>query len=92
MANYEIVLIFSPKVGDAAGKFIEVISKLVAEAKGKITKQDGWGKKVLAYPIKKFDEGVYYYLELSVPASEIGRIERRIKVEDGVIRYLVVNK
>ncbi len=89
MTDYELTLVFSPTSG-AAAKIIEEIDKLVLQAKGKLSKKEEWGKRSLAYPIQKISEGVYHYLELSMPAGEVGRIERRVKIEEGMLRYLLV--
>jgi small subunit ribosomal protein S6 len=92
MEDYELVLVFPPKQEKAEEDILGSIEKTVTTGKGKITKKDAWGKKSLAYPILKHTEGVYHYMEISMSPSEAPRLERRIKTEEIVLRYLLVRK
>lgn len=93
MRKYELVLVFSPETSsENQKKLVSQLKTLIEKAKGKIGKSDEWGKRELAYPIKKFSEGVYFLLNLELPADVPVELEKKIKLEEEVIRYLLVRK
>lgn len=88
-----MTLIFDPNLSAAEEKsLITKIKGLIKGAKGKVDKTDEWGKKSLAYPIKKFKEGAYHFWEISLPDSAPIEIDRKMKLENQVLRYLLVRK
>lgn len=93
MRDYELTLVLKAGLADQEReKLLEKIKKLIEAAKGKIESQDLWGKKALAYLIKKEKEGVYVHLVLSLPEKETDPLERKLKIEEGVLRNLLVRK
>lgn len=68
------------------------VGKLVASHKGKVEKEESWGKKFLSYAIKKQKEAFYLFFEVSVPTSEAQALERDVRLMDTVIRSLFVIK
>jgi small subunit ribosomal protein S6 len=68
------------------------IEKIISGAGGKITKRDNWGKKRLAYPVKKQQFGVYIYFELELPAEGVRQIESQLLITEEVIRFLLVRQ
>src|SRR5258708_3055496 len=68
------------------------ITKLAVAKKGKIEKEENWGKKFLAYAIKKQTEAFYLYFEVSLDAAEVTGFERDVRLMDSVIRSLLVIK
>ena len=71
-------------------KLIDSIKKWLGEAK--IAKTLDWGKKALAYPIKKEREGNYVILEVEAENGIPGDFEKRVLMEEAVIRHLVIRK
>lgn len=62
-------------------------------AKGKILSTKSWGKRELSYPINKEKEGVYLFLELEFDGlKKGGEIERRLRLEENVLRHLLLRK
>lgn len=68
------------------------IGKLVTSRKGKVEKEENWGKKFLAYPLKKQTEAFYLYFEVSLDASQAQGFERDVRLMDTIIRSLLVMK
>jgi small subunit ribosomal protein S6 len=66
------------------------IEKLVETEGGTIVNSEEMGRRQLAYKIKKFTEGYYFLYEIAGSGSEIAELERRLRVNDKVIRYLTV--
>lgn len=93
MRKYELVLVFSPETSsENQKKLVSKLKSIVEKAKGKIGKTDEWGKREFSYPIKKFTEGVYFLLNLDLPANAPAELEKKIKLEEEIIRYLLVRK
>lgn len=91
MRKYELILILQPDLEEAEKKQeLEKISKIASSLEGKVEKKEVWGKKTLAYQIKKFNEGIYIQLELNFPEEKISEFEKKIKLENKIIRYLLI--
>lgn len=93
MRTYELALIIHPDLDEPArDKLLDLIEKIVKHLKGEINKREIGGKKTLAYPVVKQTEGWYYYLHLSLPAEAINKLSDKIKIEDQVMRFLILAK
>lgn len=88
---YELVYIVRPTVDEQALAAVnERVERIVAGTGGEITRRDDWGKRRLAYPITKFNEGFYSVLQLNLPPAAVREIERSLKLTEDVLRYIVV--
>lgn len=65
------------------------LETLIKKHKGKITETDVWGKRHLAYPINKHDEGYYIVYQLDLPGEEVDEIEQELKLFNDLLRYLL---
>jgi small subunit ribosomal protein S6 len=93
MRKYEFVLVFSPQVSsENQKKLVNKLKKIIEEAKGKVEKINEWGRRELAYPIRKFTEGTYFLLDCNLPTDVPAELEKKIKLEEEVIRYLLIRK
>jgi small subunit ribosomal protein S6 len=91
LRTYEVCFITNPNtVEDDLKKLTSQIETIITDQGGKITKVDSLGRKKLAYPIGKFDDGNYTFIYLEGSGSEIHEVERRLRVNDAVIRYMTV--
>ncbi len=92
MRNYETVFILNPSLDeDTTKSMVEKFTGLMG-ANGEVQKVDEWGKRKLAYEINDFNEGYYVYTEFTAEADFVKELERNYKIQDAVIRYLIVNK
>jgi len=93
MKSYELAYIIS---GDIQDSDVKKIQKKVLEAiekiGGKVAKEDFWGKKPLAYTMKKQDFGFYVLILCDLPPEKLEALESEIKLIDKVIRYLITKK
>ena len=88
---YEVMYIADPKTTDAEiATLNEEIEKLVTGDGGSIVSTEDMGRQPLAYRIKNFTEGYYYLFEIEGSGSEIAEMERRMRVNDKIFRYLTV--
>ena len=88
---YELMLILkSPVEEKERERLMELIKKAVSP--GKITDTKDWGKRILAYPIKKVKEGHYLLLTLELEGKEALKFPEVIKADEKLLRYLLVRK
>ncbi len=91
--NYELVYILSPKLSDNdAEKKAQDFNQQIKENTTEIVLEDFWGKKDLAYPIKKLEQGYYVLLQFKAERENIKKIDKKLKLEDEIIRYLLIKK
>ena len=91
MRTYEVAFIAVPTLtAEEQETFIAQMQAVVEGKNGKVMKIDNWGKKSLAYKIKKFRDGYYVILTLLADGAIIAELERRFRVADHVIRYISV--
>ncbi len=93
MTKYELAVVVSAKIeDDARTAAIDKCKALIERFGGQITDVDEWGKKRLAYEINKMNEGFYYFIHFDAEPTAPADIEKRVRIVDGVIRYLIVKQ
>jgi small subunit ribosomal protein S6 len=89
--NYELMLILKPDVSEEEQKAkTEKIKQTIKDANGEVIKEEAWGRRNLAYPIKHFAEGLYHLLFIKLPASSVGELRRKLRLEGHLLRFMVV--
>ncbi|MDR3196067.1 MAG: 30S ribosomal protein S6 [Endomicrobium sp.] len=89
--NYESTFIVSPELSiDKVEELTAKVVKTIEAAKGTVKTVQKLGKKKFAYPVNKFREGNYVYMELGGEGSMVGSLENFFKFNDSVIRFLTV--
>lgn len=93
MAHYEMLCLISNKYSeDELVPIKEKINKVITDSNGKITGEEDWGKKKLAYPIKKFRHGYYYLLEFDIDKEAVKRVDRLFRMMNEILRHQIVKK
>jgi len=93
MTKYELAVVVSAKLEEEdRAAVVEKAKALIERFGGQITNVDDWGKKRLAYEIQKMKEGFYYFIQFDAETSAPAEIESRMRIMDGVIRYLCVKQ
>lgn len=91
MINYELALVLNAKVeDDVRTATLEKAKAYITRFGGTITNVDEWGKKKLAYEIQKMREGYYYFIQFEAEATCPVELEKRVRIMDNVLRYLIV--
>ena len=88
---YEFVLVVSVKVGEKPEELIEKFKALI-ESNAELTNMNKWGKKKLAYPIRKEPEGEYVVFEFESGSQFPKELDRICQITDGVLRSMIVKK
>jgi len=87
--EYETIVILRPDLDDATTYgLIEKLEQIITTNGGHILLRDDWGKRKLAYPVAKHQKGHYTLIAHLAPPQLINELERRIRNEDGIVRFL----
>jgi small subunit ribosomal protein S6 len=85
---YETIYIVKPDLTDDEGKALTAkVQDIITGMKGEIKKFEDWGLRKLSYPINKIARGRYIYLRFDGNSDLIAELERRLRLDDKVIRY-----
>lgn len=91
MPGYELVFIVQPEIEEEPlNAVVEKVSDTISSLEGQVHKTDAWGKRQLAYPIKRHRSGHYVLMNVELPASAVRSLERSLKLMEDVIRHLIV--
>lgn len=89
MAQYEIAVLYHPDLEVDLSKAEEKVKKIITDNGGKVVSEDNWGKRKLAYTIKKQDYAVYVFYTVEMPGEGVKKVESTLNITDEVIRYLI---
>jgi small subunit ribosomal protein S6 len=93
MNSYEVALIVRPEVEeDAQQALIEQLSQILTSDGGQVENVEAWGRRRLAYPIRKTNEGFYYFIQGQFESSVLPTVERTMRLSDSVLRHMVVRR
>ena len=88
---YEVIFIVDPDTQEEEmTKLTQNLSTVVTDQGGTITRNEVLGRRQLAYRIGRKNEGVYVLFEVEGTGSEIAELERRMRVNDAIMRYMTV--
>ena len=89
--QYEVVFIVDPTADeDEVTRLTDGFKQIVTDQGGTITKSESMGRRQLAYEILHKNEGSFWLLEIEGSGHEIAELERRMRVNDRIIRYITV--
>lgn len=90
MRNYEVILVVHPELDETAFKgIIEKVSGWITSAGGSVDKVDVWGRRRLAYAIRKQREGQYVYMNVQMAPTFTSELERNLRFLEPVLRFIV---
>ncbi|MBI2844983.1 MAG: 30S ribosomal protein S6 [Chloroflexi bacterium] len=90
MANYELVYILRPDLDEnnqdvAADK----VSRTVTSLGGQVAQLDKWGKRRLAYPLRRFQEGFFLVSQIQLEPEKVAEIDRSLRLDEEILRYSI---
>ena len=92
MELYESLFIIRPSVSDEETAALIEKMKGVADKNGaQFIKSENWGKKKLAYEVRRERKGTYAYFYFRAPNNTVGELERAYRLEDNIIKFLTVH-
>jgi small subunit ribosomal protein S6 len=85
------MVVLDPNLEEAAVEALNArIASLATQRGGSVESVDSWGRKRLAYPIKRYRDGIYILTRLRLAPTTAAEIERALKLTETVIRHLLV--
>ena len=91
MNSYLLTLVLNPDQTEGEREaLLDGLKKKIVGTEGKIGKEDLWGARELAYPIKKKSKGFYAHFELETDPKIAKDLDKTLKVEEDILRYLLV--
>jgi small subunit ribosomal protein S6 len=89
--EYEFVYVIQPDATpEREAEIHQRIDQVVSDQKGRLLLRDDWGKRRLSYEIKKFQKGHYFQVNFLGGGKEIAEIERLMRLDSDILRYLSV--
>jgi small subunit ribosomal protein S6 len=89
MNQYEIAVLYHPDLEIDLEKAAKRVEKIFTDNGGEVKNVDNWGKRKLAYPIKKNEHAVYVFYTVELPAENVRKVESTLNITDEVIRFLI---
>ncbi len=91
LRDYELIVILSPEIGDdAVTESIDRVSQSITSHGGEVVEVNHWGRRRLAYPIKRHMEGNYVASQVKMDPTQIVEFENSLRISEDVIRHLIV--
>ncbi len=91
LRDYEMVVIINPELDEEKfSNTLNAITKLIADTGGAVADIKHWGKRKLAYPIKKFSEGNYVLTQFQLQPALSKEVEAKLQISEDVLRHLLV--
>ncbi len=89
MNSYELAVLYHPSLEVDLSKAEDRVVKILTDNGGKVVATDNWGKRKLAYPIKKNEHAIYVFYTVELPGNSVAKVESTLNITDEVIRFLI---
>ncbi len=88
LREYEVVYVLAPNADNAEAERVNAkVNEVVAGFGGKLLKLDNWGRRKLAYPIRRNTRGIFVYAKYIGKPGVVAEVERNLRIADSVLRY-----
>ncbi len=89
--DYELMYIIRPNVADEelAGA-TDKVESLIQGLGGEVTERNQWGKRRLAYPIQRYEDGYYIVEKIKLDPTRARELEEQLRISDDVIRHILI--
>jgi small subunit ribosomal protein S6 len=92
MPLYELGVIIDPEVEpESETAALERLQAIITDAGGSLVEQNAWGRRQLAYPIRKKNFGVYHFWKFEVGGEVIDKLTFELRTNDAVMRSMILN-
>lgn len=93
MNSYYLTVVLRSEMEDGDRKaLLDSINKKITGSDGKVEKEDLWGVKSLAFPIKRQKQGFYAHFEIAADPKDAKGIDKTLKTEEDILRYLLIRR
>lgn len=84
--KYELTFVLPEK------EEVKSVKDILLSEKAKIEKEEEWGKKTLAYPIKKHESAFYFLWSIDIDDKRVGELKKKLTFNEKLLRYLLLKK
>ena len=92
MPLYELGVIIDPEVDpEQETTTLERLEGIIVEAGGEMVEKDAWGRRQLAYPIRKKNHGVYHFWKFEAEGAVLDKLNFELRTNDQIMRWLTLN-
>jgi small subunit ribosomal protein S6 len=88
--EYELTVLVGPNSETDAKNILDKVAGVVSSIKGKITRENDWGKKRLEYKIKGETHAIFHFYEIELAGDAVAKLDRTLNITEGVLRHLIV--
>lgn len=93
MKAYELMLLLTPNLDEEArAELLDKVEKLITSEKGIVDNVESWGKRKLAFEIDDLTDGDYVVIDFHADPSSIAEIDRVLRINDSVVRFMIVRR
>ncbi|HEX5584518.1 30S ribosomal protein S6 [Gaiella sp.] len=93
MTEYEILLLLAPELSEEKQtEIVDRVRTLIEQGGGTVERHDPWGRRKLAYPIAKQEDGIYHLLDFTAEPETLDELTRVLKIDDDVLRHLATRR
>lgn len=93
MNNYEGIFIIKPGLSEEEAKNVfKAVNDSVVKNAGAVKKEEVWGKRQLAYPVKKAKDGYYYKLDFEMSPDGVVKLEGACKLNQDILRAMITRR
>ena len=91
LRDYELVVILNPEIGDdMLPDSVLRVEQAITSRGGEVVESSNWGRRRLAYPIKRHFEGNYIITQIKLDPAQVPSLESTFRISEDVIRHLIV--
>jgi small subunit ribosomal protein S6 len=93
VTEYEILLLLAPELPEE--RQTEIVGRvrgLIEEGGGTVERHEPWGRRKLAYPIEKKEDGIYHLVDFTAVPETLDELTRVLKIDDDVMRYMATRR
>lgn len=92
LRHYEIVVLVHPDQSDKVPTMVERYRQMVEEAQGTVDRFEDWGRRPLAYPIKKVHKAHYFLMNITCDQTTLNALKDLFRYNDAVLRHLCLQR
>lgn len=92
LRHYEIIFLVHPDKSDQVPSLIQLYENIVKSSKGHIHRLEDWGKRQLAYPIKKAMRAHYVLMNIECNDKALGEINHNFRFNESILRHLILHR
>jgi len=91
LRDYELMFIAVPQLDDEGlATLNQRVAEWIAAANGTVTETNVWGHRQLAYPIRRYSDGIYVQVNFQLSPSDSRELERNLRLDEQIIRHMVI--